>query len=420
MPTLDTELVTALKAAKTRPMFFALIPKGAGGKLLVDKKKIPAAEIAQAKKQCGGSTIYQGKCHGEEDGATLVFEVAKEPPDTLAAATKKIIKEDAGLIFKVVEFRVNVEAENESAEAESQETGAPTAASTPPVPPPIPPNAAALHVAERLKLLAPPLHQALATGKPQAEQAKLKMAEASASFRNKDFTQANLLLDQAEPLIKRALADSAKPSAPGGADAQAWHQQLAILEPQYQDALKGNVPDANKLRTLMTFATGKADAGEYAKGLAALKQLEPLLKQARTSTTAKDGALPAGKDDFFKEWAAARSALKAAIDKVANQLAKFAVAILETNEENLVWVAEEGLGQMVSALREDAITIDRATSKTPAKVLAQAKPAIDSLRRQLKSPQVRASDENNLGVTVTINRTIGQALKRLEDTLALV
>ncbi len=92
----------------------------------------------------------------------------------------------------------------------------------------------------------------MATGKPIAEEAKVKVGEASSSFRNKEYTHANGLLDQAEPLIKAALADDAKPTAPappaaGGADAAAWQQVLAAVEPRYQQALQGNPPEANKL-----------------------------------------------------------------------------------------------------------------------------------------------------------------------------
>ncbi len=124
MPALDTELATGLKAAKTKPMFFALIAKGTTGKLLVAKKKVPAPAIASAKKECGGGTVYQGKCHIDEDGA-LIFEVAAEPPGTLAATTKKIIKEEAGLSFKAVEFHVNASAEQEAEEGQVEEGAAP-------------------------------------------------------------------------------------------------------------------------------------------------------------------------------------------------------------------------------------------------------------------------------------------------------
>jgi WD40 repeat protein len=50
----DAELTTALKQAKSKKMFFALVPKGAEGKLIVAKKKILPKEIAEAKKEIGG------------------------------------------------------------------------------------------------------------------------------------------------------------------------------------------------------------------------------------------------------------------------------------------------------------------------------------------------------------------------------
>ncbi len=51
MSVVDTELLVALKQAKTKKMFFAYVPRGgADGKLMVAKKKIAPKEIAEAKK----------------------------------------------------------------------------------------------------------------------------------------------------------------------------------------------------------------------------------------------------------------------------------------------------------------------------------------------------------------------------------
>jgi hypothetical protein len=50
----DAELTTALKQAKSKKMFFTLVPKGAEGKLIVAKKKILPKEIAETKKEIGG------------------------------------------------------------------------------------------------------------------------------------------------------------------------------------------------------------------------------------------------------------------------------------------------------------------------------------------------------------------------------
>ena len=93
---LDAELAAGLKQAKGKRMYFAVVLKGgADGALIVGKQKIPPTAIAEAKKKCGGSAVIKGACFGEE--GKHIFEVAKEPPATLANALKLIAKRDSGL-----------------------------------------------------------------------------------------------------------------------------------------------------------------------------------------------------------------------------------------------------------------------------------------------------------------------------------
>ena len=143
---LDTDLIAALKLAKGKEMFFAFVPKGAEGKLIVSKKRIPPKEIAEAKKEIGGGKPVLGKCIGPL--GEMVFKVAKKMP-TLGAAIKKVAKRDSGLTV-VPDVQVSTEVEEEEgAEAETPETAAPPA---PPPPPPAPdaaaPGAAAPEAAE--------------------------------------------------------------------------------------------------------------------------------------------------------------------------------------------------------------------------------------------------------------------------------
>ena len=99
----DTHLAASLKTARTRPQSFAFIAKGADGALLVSPAKIKAQEIAEAKTRVGGGTLWSGRCFGEE--GKMIFEVAKEPPASLATALRKVILQDAGLSLPV-EVRV--------------------------------------------------------------------------------------------------------------------------------------------------------------------------------------------------------------------------------------------------------------------------------------------------------------------------
>ena len=55
---IDEELVTGLKAAKSKRMSFAVVLKGGSdGALIVSKQKIPPTAIAEAKKESGGSAV---------------------------------------------------------------------------------------------------------------------------------------------------------------------------------------------------------------------------------------------------------------------------------------------------------------------------------------------------------------------------
>ncbi len=113
----DPALTTALKQAKSKKMFFAFIPKGTDGKLIVSKAKVPAKEVAEAKKEIGGGTPVTGKCFGE--GGSMIFQVAKAAPSTMGPTLKKLIKRDTGLSMDTV---IQMAKDADSEEVESKET----------------------------------------------------------------------------------------------------------------------------------------------------------------------------------------------------------------------------------------------------------------------------------------------------------
>ena len=96
----NAELANQVRNAKSgKRLMFAYIHHGAEGKLLVGSR-VSGAEIAEAKKEAGGGTVYQGKCIGED--GVLFFETAKAVPGTLALLVKKTITKEAGLSADVV------------------------------------------------------------------------------------------------------------------------------------------------------------------------------------------------------------------------------------------------------------------------------------------------------------------------------
>jgi hypothetical protein len=131
MADIDAELVTALKMAKSKKMFFAFIPKGSDGQLIVSKKKIPQKEIAEIKKDIGGGQPILGKCFGPI--GAMVFQVLKQPSPTLEAALKKVAKRDSGLLVIP-----DVQLASDAEEDEPEETGGPAAPAVAPAPPAAP------------------------------------------------------------------------------------------------------------------------------------------------------------------------------------------------------------------------------------------------------------------------------------------
>jgi Putative peptidoglycan binding domain len=148
----DAELLTALKQAKSKKMFFAFVPRGGSdGQLIVAKTKIPPKQIADAKKAIGGGNAVTGKCFGGDSG-TMVFEVGKPASPALAATVKKVAKRDTGLAIEPT-FQVagDADAEEQAPGAAAAGTAAPAAA--PVAPPASPPQANVLGIQKALQKL---------------------------------------------------------------------------------------------------------------------------------------------------------------------------------------------------------------------------------------------------------------------------
>jgi hypothetical protein len=101
MAKIDKDLVGALKQAKTKTMFFALVEKTPGeGTLIVSRNPIPQSAIGDAQKDLGGGgKIFKGHCSTNPTTGELVFETDTEPP--AVRTLKAVISRDAGLNLKV-------------------------------------------------------------------------------------------------------------------------------------------------------------------------------------------------------------------------------------------------------------------------------------------------------------------------------
>jgi len=189
----DPNLASKLKQAMSTPAYFAFIARGSAGKLIVDRKKIAAKDVADAKKEIGGGTVFQGLCRGENDA--LVFETAKEAPGSLAALIKTTIKTDAGLTLKVL-TQVSASQETEEGQEPEAEEKIEPVPSAPPTPGPTP----GAKTIKRLKDLTPKIKEAL-TG-PNGPRVKALFAGLNDLLQKKDFAEIDKILDQLTVLVR--------------------------------------------------------------------------------------------------------------------------------------------------------------------------------------------------------------------------
>ena len=141
MPGIDHDTLELLKEAKSgKRVFFALVVKGGtDGKLLASKSKVSPTQIGEAKKECGGSAVIQGRCHGEDHA--LVFETVKDTAPAVTTVTKKLLKEASWTV--PFEFRINSDAESDAPRGRRWQANDHAAAASGPEP-----NAAGEHAAD--------------------------------------------------------------------------------------------------------------------------------------------------------------------------------------------------------------------------------------------------------------------------------
>jgi hypothetical protein len=213
----------------------------------------------------------------------------------------------------------------------------------------------------------------------------------------------------------RAPAVPGAPTATSGEEMVKFTARFKALQPELVKAIASKAPHGEEAKQRAVEAGTMANKKDFAKANQLLEMVESLLRR----TAVPPAPAPGADGAFQKAWAAATANLQEAVDTIRNQLAAFATALMASGEENLIWIAEEGLSQVFSSLRDAALTIDRATSKLPSRVVVKARPAIETLKKHITSPRVLACDQNNLGVTVTIQKTISKAIQELETALEL-
>jgi hypothetical protein len=290
MAEIDTQLAASLKQAKGKPMSFAFVAKGpADGKLLVSRGKVAAKQVTEAKAKLGGGTLWRGRCVGDE--GSLVFEVPKPPPPTLAAQLKKVISRDAGLTLKVdVRIGQGLEEDDDSAAPAASAAPAPSAAPAASPAPAVPADLAARYKQRLAAILPVYLQVVKASPQRKASLDQLKAAVAAAGQANR-FDQGLAALDQLESALREAPSQPPASAAPAAPDAMATFKERVKTIKSQVDALKDR--DAKTHAALcqrLAAALGKAQARDFNTASAALDAIATDLKAA--ASTAAQVAAP--------------------------------------------------------------------------------------------------------------------------------
>ena len=151
----------------------------------------------------------------------------------------------------------------------------------PPIAPPAPSangNPEALFES-RLKQLFPQIKDALAAKTPGADEAKLRVSEASVFARKGDYTQALALLDKAGAFLKSAAIPPARP-APGMAPDALFASRLKQLFPRIKDALAAKTSGGDEAKLRASEASVFARKGDFTQANALLDNVETLLKSS--------------------------------------------------------------------------------------------------------------------------------------------
>jgi hypothetical protein len=198
----------------------------------------------------------------------------------------------------------------------------------------------------------------------------------------------------------------------------------------FKDWLEGIKPD---LKTLKDAGTPELkEIGEHVKAVStavgkkdwkgaadAYKRADALLTAAIASLR-KGGAastIETSNAEFRVVWDKGIAQLRRSLGEVESELESLADTLVETDDDDLYWVASDGLPDLLRSLRAAANELLRVKAGTPGRTAALARPLMRNLRGVLQDQRVAACDDNEFGVTTRIRGRVEGALELLESGL---
>lgn len=409
-PSLDASLASGLKGARKatqeKPHFFAMVVKGpTAGLLIVSRKKIPPKQIADAKKDVGGTTVVKGVCYAGEDGHTQ-FETSKPPVPAWEALARRLARDLAGLSIKPV----FVQGRNDEAVAEGSEDPDVDSGKTAEVLPSHPkaPDAPGIPdtLAARFAALAPALKAALAAKGPEVARIQSLALAINGVIKSGNAAQGSQALDELGSLLAPQASATPSPSADGLAE-------LVSLGPLIQKALAAQPGKKDAILQVVARIKADAQAGKTDAVAAALAALRKVVG-ADTSpgrTPVDSQAVRTGREAYL-----------AAKEAVGVDLNGLQVALRDLGEPRFARVADAGLNGITGKLQvglEVALLNLIASGGSDAAARTKALSLVAEFRQFVTTdPIVQLCDTNPFGVAVGIRAKLVPALDVVEQSLA--
>jgi hypothetical protein len=353
--------------------------------------------LAEAVDAKGGMKYIAGECLFENKALTFVV---KSPAAQLAKRLRQALLEQTAMRLKVrVRGEDGVEEQDGEDEGEDQVGAQPQRT---PAPRGGPASAEQLAYTQRLKKVRERYEQALREHHPESTKLRALMGFASEKADGqKDYAAAGKALEMLERLLGAS------------ADAVAtFNARLAALMPKIKQAIAVAGPPAQDIKQKINEAGAAAAKSQYGAAHALLDDAETVLAAASFDEAA-----------FRREWAAAKTSWRDALDGVDAQIAKLQVALRAQNDPELTRIADHGLngvtGNFKVPLMAAVMDIDAARGEALRKAAQKGSRAARAFAKYLATEEtVRVTDDNPFDVPVTIRSSLGKALRDIDAALA--
>jgi hypothetical protein len=127
---------------------------------------------------------------------------------------------------------------------------------------------------------------------------------------------------------------------------------------------------------------------------------------------------------FYQLWSEAKKGWTEASEKVDDQLAALGSKLKASGDADYKDIAEQGLTSITGGLKTPLMAaimgVDGATGTSRGKAIDKARKAAEAFRKHIDSDErVTVCDENPFDVPVSISSTLGEALDKLDEALAV-